>query len=98
MIAVFDLVNAIFSVLGARDNPFRVAPTYEFWAPWIGKRTRDSNLVINTEFAKLKPAKATLEAAELQVTEDHLREELFKQKVCVLNVYRAYIIFRNSRL
>ena len=31
---------------------FMVKPTYHFWAPWIGHRTRMDELVFNTEYRK----------------------------------------------
>lgn len=68
--------------------------TYQFWAPWIGKNTRQSNLVLNTEFEKVNSPKAKLEDAELAVTEDHLIEELFKQRVCeLLNISTEHTLF-----
>ncbi|KAF3834466.1 hypothetical protein F7725_025670 [Dissostichus mawsoni] len=56
----------------SKKNPFAVPPTFHFWAPWIGKNTRHSNNVLNTEFAKVRPQK-TAEVQELTVTEDRLR-------------------------
>ncbi|XP_026088943.1 uncharacterized protein LOC113063026 isoform X2 [Carassius auratus] len=53
-------------VANGRHDLFAVPPSYHFWAPWIGKNTRHSDTVLNTEFEK--------------VTEERLREELFKQK------------------
>ncbi|KAF3847154.1 hypothetical protein F7725_020182 [Dissostichus mawsoni] len=64
----------------SQKNPFAVPPTFHFWAPWIGKNTRRSNHVLNTEFAKVRPQKPA-EVQEITVTEDRLREELYKQKV-----------------
>ncbi|RXN18812.1 HMG domain-containing 3 isoform X2 [Labeo rohita] len=78
-----DMIGRGF-VASGRHNPFAVSPTNEFWAPWIGKRTRCSNFVLNTEFEKIHVSKSVSEISEITVTEDRLREELFKQKVEVV--------------
>lgn len=67
--------------LGGRHNPCAVSPTYHFWAPWIGKATRRSDSVLNTEFEKIHVSKSVSEISEITVTEERLREELYKQKV-----------------
>ncbi|XP_052435978.1 uncharacterized protein LOC127975954 [Carassius gibelio] len=72
------------AVIGGAQNPFAVKPTYHFWAPWIGKRTRRSDNVLNTEFEKVHSSKSASETAEITVTEERLKEELQKQKVIVI--------------
>ncbi len=42
---------------GGRNNPFVVPPSYDCWAPWIGVNTRKSEMVLNTEFAKIQKTK-----------------------------------------
>ncbi|XP_065132856.1 uncharacterized protein [Paramisgurnus dabryanus] len=64
-------------------NPLKVAPSFHFWAPWIGRSTCKSNRVLNTEFEKVRPPKPA-EVCELTVSEDRLTEELYKQKVQVV--------------
>nr|XP_055064926.1 uncharacterized protein LOC129447284 [Misgurnus anguillicaudatus] len=66
------------------QNPFKVLPSYHFWAPWIGHKTRSSNVVLNTEFEKIKAAKVSEESQVYHVTEDRLMEELMNQKVDVV--------------
>ncbi|XP_056118295.1 uncharacterized protein LOC130095561 [Rhinichthys klamathensis goyatoka] len=66
------------------QNPFKVLPSYHFWAPWIGHKTRSSNEVLNTEFEKIKTAKVSEESQVYDVTEDRLMEELMNQKVDVV--------------
>ncbi|XP_077057405.1 HMG domain-containing protein 3-like [Siphateles boraxobius] len=70
-------------VKSSKHNPFLVPPTYHFWAPWIGPRTR-SDIVLNTEFAKVQAPKSVAEVQEITVTEDRLTDELSKQKVGVI--------------
>ncbi|XP_077092035.1 uncharacterized protein LOC143744406 [Siphateles boraxobius] len=70
-------------VTSDQHNPFKVPPTFHFWAPWIGRNTRRSNSVLNTEFEKVRPAKPA-EVCEITVSEDRLTEELYKQKVHVV--------------
>ncbi|XP_067303567.1 uncharacterized protein [Pseudorasbora parva] len=70
-------------VKSSKENPFLVPPSYNFWAPWIGPRTR-SDIVLNTEFAKIHAPKSAAEVQEITVTEDRLTDELSKQKVGVL--------------
>ncbi|XP_073681623.1 HMG domain-containing protein 3-like [Garra rufa] len=69
------------------DNPFTVNPSYECWAPWIGSETRRSDTVLNTEFKKVRTCPSSTEAQLSSVTEDHLIDELAKQKV-ILPVVR----------
>lgn len=65
---------------GQQSNPFAVPPSFHFWAPWIGRNTRCSNKILNTEFLKISPSKHA-EVREITISEDHLTNELFKQKV-----------------
>ena len=62
-------------------NPYKVPPSYHCWAPWIGGKTRKSDVVLNTEYQKNHTSKAPAELKELTVTEDHLLNELLNQKV-----------------
>lgn len=39
-------------------------------------------MVLNTEYKKVRAAKAPADEAEMTVTEDHLLNELLDQKVC----------------
>ncbi|XP_056109154.1 uncharacterized protein LOC130086936 [Rhinichthys klamathensis goyatoka] len=71
-------------VASGAQNPFVVKPMYHFWAPWIGKNTRRSDIVLNTEYEKLHSSKSASETAEITVTEERLKEELQKQKVNVI--------------
>jgi len=68
--------------VGGAQNPFAVKPMHHFWAPWIGKNTRRSDIVLNTEYEKLQSSKSPSETAEITVTEERLKEELQKQTVC----------------
>ncbi|XP_022074845.2 uncharacterized protein LOC110969121 [Acanthochromis polyacanthus] len=70
-------------VSGHRSNLFAVSPTFHFWAPWIGRNTRRADSVLNTEFQKVRPPKQA-EVCEFSVTEEQLRDKLWKQKVEVL--------------
>jgi len=75
---------------GSKHNPFLVPPTYHFWAPWIGPRTR-SDILLSTEFAKVHALKSVSEVQEITVTEDRLTDELSKQKVCLYLINKAYL-------
>ncbi|KAM3605857.1 uncharacterized protein V6R79_006120 [Siganus canaliculatus] len=66
---------------GSSKNPFLVKPSYDNWAPWIGRETRKSSSVLNTEFEKM-PFQTSNGGAQL--TEGHLMDELMKQKVSTL--------------
>ncbi|XP_016427103.1 uncharacterized protein LOC107754968 [Sinocyclocheilus rhinocerous] len=65
-------------VASGRHNPCAVSPSYHIWAPWIGKHTRNSDSVLNTEFEKIHVSKSVSEISEITVTEDRLREELYQ--------------------
>ncbi|XP_062294316.1 uncharacterized protein LOC133999155 isoform X2 [Scomber scombrus] len=84
-------------------NPFVVHPSYEHWAPWIGKETRKSDSVLNTEFRKMPTSETEGELSS--VTADRLCEDLLKQNESTLrslckscgvdsNGCRADLIFR----
>ncbi|XP_057677447.1 uncharacterized protein LOC130906813 [Corythoichthys intestinalis] len=64
-----------------QKNPFGVKPNFEYWAPWIGKNTRKSEVVLNTEYEKLSASKSSAETEVSMVSEDRLVDELMKQKV-----------------
>ncbi|XP_044036076.1 HMG domain-containing protein 3 isoform X2 [Siniperca chuatsi] len=63
-------------------NPFVVHPCYEHWAPWIGKETRKSDSVLNTEFKKIPTSETEGELSS--VTADRLCDELLKQNEATL--------------
>ena len=56
-----------------------VSPSYERWSPWIGKETRKSDSVLNTEFKKMPTSETEGELSS--VTADRLCEDLLKQNV-----------------
>lgn len=60
-------------------NPFTVRPNYQCWSPYLGRRTRKSKQIFNTEYAKCKPSVA----AELQqaIPEELIVHTLGKEKV-----------------
>ncbi|KAJ4922362.1 hypothetical protein JOQ06_025899, partial [Pogonophryne albipinna] len=62
-------------------NSFAANPSFEHWGPWIGKNTRKSDTVLNTEFKKVSSSKSSPEAELSMVSEDRLVDELKKQKV-----------------
>lgn len=68
-------------LLGNRDNPFHVPPSYHRWAPWIGPKTRASNVTLNTEYAKLPVTQACKEPGDIDITEERLTDEVMKLKV-----------------
>lgn len=76
-------------VTGNSNNPFRVVPSYAKWAPWIGPRTRDSALVLNTEYAKIRTSKPNESQADIDVPEERLSDELMKLKVILCLFFNA---------
>ncbi|XP_066523457.1 uncharacterized protein [Hoplias malabaricus] len=62
-------------------NPWAVHPSYEYWAPWIGRHTRKGDCVLNTEYEKVLPVRESPEAELFMITEERLMDELKKQKV-----------------
>ncbi|KAL1277070.1 hypothetical protein QQF64_023743 [Cirrhinus molitorella] len=66
------------------QNPFLVSPSYDYWAPWIGPRTRKEDTVLNTEYAKMHATRPATGDAELEVTEERLEELLTNLKVDVV--------------
>ena len=41
----------------SEKDPCQRIPTYTFWGPWIEQKSRASNVIPNTDYRKLKPAK-----------------------------------------
>lgn len=66
-------------ITSLENNLFAVSPSYSFWAPWIGRNTRRSDTVLNSEFQK-----EAAERHELNASENRLRDELAKQTIQVL--------------
>ncbi|XP_077365645.1 uncharacterized protein LOC144009664 [Festucalex cinctus] len=65
-------------------NPYKVSPSYDKWAPWIGPHTRAGNTVLNTEYAKLTAKKAVSEQTDILITEERLSSELLNLKANTL--------------
>ncbi|XP_024130826.1 uncharacterized protein LOC112148182 isoform X2 [Oryzias melastigma] len=59
-------------------NPFVVKPSYENWAPWIGKQTRKSDSVFNTEYKKITQDQTEADLSE--AAEDRLFDILLQQQ------------------
>ena len=86
---VAKVLHTFFYLSGIQMNPYAVSPSFDFWAPWIGERTRRSAVALNTEFQKLQTPKAPGENAECTVTEDHLLNELLNQEVCAVWILKV---------
>ena len=72
---------------GEKD-PCQRIPTYKFWGPWIGQKSRVSNIIPNTEYRKLKPVK-TEENNQDIVTEDKLFDLVStKRALVVKNIFQ----------
>ncbi|KAJ4934534.1 hypothetical protein JOQ06_007327 [Pogonophryne albipinna] len=80
---VKDFWDAVtMEILNPSDgkNPFIVRPSYQNWAPWIGQHTRQSDIVFNTEYAKIHVPDVSTDADE-RVTEERLADEVLNLKV-----------------
>ncbi|XP_073676614.1 uncharacterized protein [Garra rufa] len=62
-------------------NPYTLKPNYENWAPWIGRHTRRSPSLINTEWKKVQTTNTLDNIAEIDMTEERLSDELMNLKV-----------------
>ncbi|XP_077096666.1 uncharacterized protein LOC143748537 [Siphateles boraxobius] len=74
-----DMISRGFYPSG-KENPFTVSPSYHNWSPWIGPKTRESAMVLNTESAKVKSSN---DGSDIDVpfTEERLGDELLHLKV-----------------
>ena len=61
-------------------------PSYSFWAPWIGKDVRGSELLLNTEHRKYHKDEDIRELGHLEVSEDRLVELLHGNKVQMIAI------------
>ena len=80
-----DFWNDVFhsaiaeGVRGNADNPYNVNVSISKWAPWISKKTRDNDLVVNTEFMKCSANTADIESQMLHnLSEERLEELLYR--------------------
>lgn len=81
-VVVMDLHRKdVFNMPGGRKNPFVVGPSYNYWAPWIGPKTRKGDTVLNTEHEKIHALRQATEMADLQVTEERLQDALINLRV-----------------
>ncbi|XP_034082923.1 uncharacterized protein LOC117553203 isoform X4 [Gymnodraco acuticeps] len=92
---VMDLhKKGVFSMPGDGKNPFIVRPSYQNWAPWIGQHTRQSDIVFNTEYAKIHVPDVSTDADE-RVTEERLADEVLNLKRDILHLYN---VDRNNKV
>jgi hypothetical protein len=49
----FICVMHSFHNLSSAENPYKVEPAYDSWAPWIAPNSVQDSMVINTEYQKL---------------------------------------------
>ena len=78
---MFITQNPLFDCEGNRENPCKVSPSYDKWAPWIGPHTRSGRILLNTEYAKLASKKSGAEHADVEISEERLSNELMNLKV-----------------
>ena len=82
-----------------QKNPYEVKPSYTFWAPWIGRQTRKSNLLQNTEYMKC-PSKRkrkvnvqkdnAADMKDMDIGEDYLIDLISKKdKKVIGNICRS---------
>ena len=64
-----------------RTNRYEVTPSYTFWAPWIGRNVRNSEVVFNTEHRKCHREEDENELGNLEISEDRLIKLLHGNKV-----------------
>lgn len=63
------------------QNPFSVAPSFKFWSPWIGQKTRKSEKILNTEHRKCKLDISGRKLQRCEVDADQLAELIASRKV-----------------
>ncbi|KAK1877885.1 ATP-dependent helicase/nuclease subunit A [Dissostichus eleginoides] len=67
-----------------KKNPFVVPLSYNNWAPWIGPQTRQSDLILNTEFQKIPTTTMSDDSEYLEVTEERLSDEIINLRVIIM--------------
>ncbi|XP_066271997.1 uncharacterized protein [Branchiostoma lanceolatum] len=64
-----------------QENPYKVEPSFDFWAPWLGPKTRGSTCY-NTEFQKKRPGnRDDLQTDEADINTD-LTEDRLMDLLC----------------
>ena len=70
-----------FNKLEQIDLYFISVSDLTFWAPWIGRNVRNSEIVLNTEHRKCHREEDENELGNLEISEDRLIELLHGNKV-----------------
>ena len=65
---------------GSVKTKFSVKPSYKFWSPYMGKNTRKSNILLNTEYKKLNRKTGTYDSEYLKELSTERLHELVSQK------------------
>lgn len=74
-----------------------LSPSFHNWAKWIGRNTRGSNLIRDTEYRNAQQVQNSYYSSEFSITEDHLTDEILKLKVfmCWLSaIYRGWMTIK----
>ena len=80
----------VYTYFIGKDNPYKVEPTYNFWAPWIGKRSRGP-VAYNTERRKHpKFFQENMEQADIDG--DRLQELMCNASVSLFNIIIKLLI------
>nr|XP_021331329.1 uncharacterized protein LOC108183900 isoform X2 [Danio rerio] len=77
-----DVISRGFYPSG-KENPFKISPSYHYWSPWIGPKTRGSTMVLNTENAKVHSLDGGIDM-DVPLTEERLGDELLHLKIADL--------------
>jgi len=79
--------NILFVGLSDVHNPFVVKPSYKFWVPWIGRHSRASEKILNTEYKKCHHDKDVAESGtRRQMNVEDVVEILEQGSVSVISL------------
>lgn len=82
------------------NNPFAsaVMPNYKFWSPWVGKNSRASNFLYNTEYKKCFHQKNIAERGTSLISLDEVMDILDEGSVsCYIYVIIVILFFWCSK-
>lgn len=65
---------------GQSSSSFSVNPSYTFWAPWIGRSSRRSAIVFNTEYRKCSGGQNSSQSVPDQPEEGHEQDHKLSEE------------------
>ena len=70
----YDILTRIYPNRVVQE--LKIKPSFNYWTPYIGKYTRRSKIVLNTEYKKLSKINRRFEEDCREITEERILEKV----------------------